>query len=59
LKKQQIATTLNLPDRINALDIDPAKHLAVLTVGSGIASTGESPVATWLVVVFRSLDSTL
>ena len=33
LKKQQVATTLNLPDRINALDIDQDKHRAVLAVG--------------------------
>jgi hypothetical protein len=34
---QQIVHTWTLPDRINALDIDAAKHLAVLAVGHGIA----------------------
>src|SRR4029077_3821910 len=36
-KKQQVITALSLPGRINALDIDPAKHLAVVAVGNGIA----------------------
>jgi len=37
LKSQQVAGSLGLPDRINALDIDPASRLAVLAVGGGIA----------------------
>jgi len=37
LKSQQVVGSLNLPDRINALDIDRANHRAVLAVGSGIA----------------------
>jgi hypothetical protein len=37
LKSQQVVSSLTLPDRINALDIDPASHRAVLAVGDGIA----------------------